>query len=1038
MINMTTIKGLYNSDVPTILENKLVNEALELLDETNSSAIVIVNEYLQPLGILTQRDITKYAGKWDEIIFSPVSAVMSTPLSTIGEEDDFRDAYMQMTENAFRHLVVVKDDLSLAGLLDEGDFLRHLAPEQLLAVKEVHLVMSKNVTTVEETQSVAETINIMTMQKISSIVVVSDKKPLGVFTERDSIRLARLGDKNLSSVISKHMSSPVKTITENHSVMDAEHILKNENIRHLVVVNNEGELSGIISQHDLVKGISGIYVEMLRDTIRKQADILYETFNRLEEHSVLNNILNSFSDRLIIACDTHNVIEFTNASLFQSLYAVPYEGEVLDERLACFDKTISDSILSGEVTTIQNKSTTVLDSQAKEHFFKTSYVPIYSDEKILQGFLFTAENITSEILTNSELKETKDLLEEQNVLLKKREEQLLQAQEIAKIGSWSLDVNTLQAEWSDQIRNILDIGLDVEVGPKFLSNLVDPKERPKLESSLMGAVKYGKPHHMEYKITRPTDNQVRWVECQGVRLYDEEGIPTKVVGTFQDITEKKELELQITETGTLFKAIFDQAAVGVAQIDSNTGRFIKVNQTYADILGLSIEEMLKIDFMKVSHPDELEEDLTNMQAMKNKEIDTFSMRKRYYKSDGGTVWINLHVSPLHWKNGKLQSHIAIVEDVTKEHEALESERKLLNLIDSSSNEFYVFDKDTLLFSYANTGALNNLQYNLEELQKLRVYDLKLQYTADVFKKTIEPLIKKKVSQLIFETAHMRKDGTTYPVEVNLQLLNTSEEKEDFLAVVIDITNRHKIEAKLQEQEEMMIVQSRQAAMGEMINMIAHQWRQPLSVLSMTANNILLDIQTNKLNEIRTEEDLLYINEQIQYMSTTIEDFRNFFKHSKALEKDTVSNIIQDVLSIIGPALDSNGIDLKLECEPSISITTYKSELKQVMINILSNAKDALIDTFKDKKISIKVEAEKEKVTFFFTNNGPQIAPKTLMTIFEPYFTTKELSGGSGLGLYMSKAIVEKHMQGKISAKNVNNGVEFCICVPKVLESVYSE
>lgn len=284
-----------------------------------------------------------------------------------------------------------------------------------------------------------------------------------------------------------------------------------------------------------------------------------------------------------------------------------------------------------------------------------------------------------------------------------------------------------------------------------------------------------------------------------------------------------------------------------------------------------------------------------------------------------------------------------------------------------------------------------------------------------------------------EIRNKHKDGEIYFASLDINVIkNIYGLVDHYVALFTDITEREKNRQKLLDQEELMIVQSRQAAMGEMINMIAHQWRQPLSIVSMSANTLMLDIEMQELNEDTLKEELDGINGQVQYMSQTIDDFRNFFKSSKTLEKDQIENIINKLFSIIGPALKDNDITVEIKCDASLTIETYQSELSQVIINILSNAKDALKQIATDRMISMEVKEVDEKIIFIITNNGPEIPKNILTNIFEPYFTTKEVYCGTGLGLYMSKSIIEKHMHGTIVVANKDNGVEFVITVPKIL------
>jgi len=1034
-MNINTIKELYDKNTPSMQTVQLVREALELFDSSRSSAIVIIDDNKHPKGILTERDITKYAGHWDEIIELSVGEVMTSPVTTINQEHDFRDAYMQMSENGFRHLMVVKEDGTLAGILDEGHFLRHLTPEQLLAVKEVKLVMSKNVTTVETTQSVADTIKIMTEAKISSIIIVRDKKPLGILTERDTVRLARHGDASLEAPITEYMTAPLKTIHEESSVIDAEHILTHEHIRHLIVVDEKGELSGIVSQHDLVKGISGIYVEMLRDTILKQSNLLHKTYNQLEKQSVLNNIFDSFSDRLIIACDINGLIKFTNADICQCLDTVLQKGNKLDESVQCFNSSISDAVLNGDVTSTVHAEPVVYDEKEEKHYFKTSYAPIYSQKKLLQGFLFTAEDVTSE-------KQSVIEREEQNLLLKEKEQQLLQAQKLGKIGSWKFDIVKNKLDWSDEIFNIFEMDISkFRASYEAFLDTIHPEDRDEVNQAYIESLQNRLPYSITHRLLMK-DGSIKWVTENCTTTFDENKNPLESTGTVQDITQEKKTKILLEEQNLLLqkkeKQLLQYSHIVSATTDlvvfiDKEYKFIAVNDAY-----LSYHKTTREEVVNVSVADVIGQ--ANFYAMKphlDKAFEglEFTLElNAFVDSEGNKRYEEIRFYPYKNGNGETEAIVLNIRDNTEKQIALQNEKKLLDLVDSSSNEIYVFDKESLRFTYANYGALSNLQYTLQELQTMYIYDIKPEYPKETFIDFIQPLLQKEVSKLIFETHHLRKDKTTYPIEVNLQLLKTIDGNEEFLAIITDITERKRVEKQLKQQEEMMIIQSRQAAMGEMISMIAHQWRQPLSVVSMMVNNLLLDIDMDTFDTVVAKEDFAEINAQLQYMSATIDDFRNFFKPSKEVEQDSALNILQDIMKIIGPSLDSNSIRTEIECDSMLMLQTYKSELKQVIINILSNAKDALKNRqVENKMIKISAKAENENIVFSIFNNGPKIDSELLDRIFEPYFTTKEILGGTGIGLYMSKSIIEKHMHGNIEAKNINKGVAFTITVPKVLE-----
>jgi signal transduction histidine kinase len=230
--------------------------------------------------------------------------------------------------------------------------------------------------------------------------------------------------------------------------------------------------------------------------------------------------------------------------------------------------------------------------------------------------------------------------------------------------------------------------------------------------------------------------------------------------------------------------------------------------------------------------------------------------------------------------------------------------------------------------------------------------------------------------------------------------------------------------KNKQQEEIMIAQSRHAAMGEMISMIAHQWRQPISIIAMNAGNMLVDIELEMIDTDSFKNDTQNIINQTEELSKTIDDFKNFFKPNKMMEEILVSSILDDAISVVGKSLQNNGIDLILDIDKTIKITTYSRELMQVIINIIKNSKDVLTkeNTSGKKFISLKTYEQDKDIIIKICDNGGGVKDEIKNKIFEPYFTTKEVHNGTGLGLYMSKIIIEKHLKGIIEAYNYENGL----------------
>ena len=236
--------------------------------------------------------------------------------------------------------------------------------------------------------------------------------------------------------------------------------------------------------------------------------------------------------------------------------------------------------------------------------------------------------------------------------------------------------------------------------------------------------------------------------------------------------------------------------------------------------------------------------------------------------------------------------------------------------------------------------------------------------------------------------------------------------------------------KNRQKEDFMLQQSRLAQMGEMLSMIAHQWRQPLNNLSVINQTLFLKYKRGKLDDNAMTNFKKDSDNQIQQMSTTIDDFRNFFKPDKEAKSISVSNILNNILDLTQPMLVKFNIKIYTDIKKDVFIDAHQNEFGQVILNIINNAKDALVENnIKNKEIHIKLQETNEQVTISIEDNAGGIPEEILKKIFDPYFSTKS-KNGTGLGLYMSKLIIEDHMRGKLEASNTNNGAIFHITLTK--------
>ncbi|RXK04193.1 transporter substrate-binding domain-containing protein [Halarcobacter bivalviorum] len=353
---------------------------------------------------------------------------------------------------------------------------------------------------------------------------------------------------------------------------------------------------------------------------------------------------------------------------------------------------------------------------------------------------------------------------------------------------------------------------------------------------------------------------------------------------------------------------------------------------------------------------------------------------------------------------------------------------------------YDIKKDELFWS--------NEHFKIFELSADEVkpsVELFLSYVHEEDKKLIKNHIKKLFSfrsKLINEFRIVLKNNTIKYLQISSKITKVDEKSDPVLIVgtVLDITKIKKLEQEKRERDTILAQQSKMAAMGEMLENIAHQWRQPLSVISTASTGMQLTLEIeNKISKELVLDNIQTINEHAQYLSKTIDDFRNFFNPNKEKTTFQIDSCINKSLYLITSKINSSKIELIKEMEDT-TISTLESELTQVLLNIFNNAIDALNQKKIENKL-IFIEAKKQNDNIFISikDNAGGVPKEIRNRIFEPYFTTKHKSQGTGIGLYMSSQIITKHLNGSIKLENeeftfdnkIYKGANFKIIFPLV-------
>lgn len=258
-------------------------------------------------------------------------------------------------------------------------------------------------------------------------------------------------------------------------------------------------------------------------------------------------------------------------------------------------------------------------------------------------------------------------------------------------------------------------------------------------------------------------------------------------------------------------------------------------------------------------------------------------------------------------------------------------------------------------------------------------------------------------------------------------MQNAELQATYYELEVETAARHRTMDELRVKEQLLIQQSRMAAMGEMLGNIAHQWRQPLNVLGVKIQELGISFKYGKLSKELLDTNISMAMEVLQHLSQTITVFQNFTVPDKEKSLFRVGQVIADTVQIIDENLKKEGITLNVNSTGDPRINGYPNEYSQVLMSLILNAKDALLEyNTANPCITVHTWSENDRAVVTIADNGGGIKEKIMDKIFDPYFTTKDLGKGTGVGLFLSKTIIEKNMGGRLTMRNIESGSEFRI------------
>ena len=362
------------------------------------------------------------------------------------------------------------------------------------------------------------------------------------------------------------------------------------------------------------------------------------------------------------------------------------------------------------------------------------------------------------------------------------------------------------------------------------------------------------------------------------------------------------------------------------------------------------------------------------------------------------------------------------------------------------------------FTWVNEKFCEIYGYSAEELigQSPRMLYCSDEDWEKTTKKIEDQFSKNEIAN--FEARECKKDGNTVDVQLSMTLLNA----DNFVVVVQDITEKKKqkqeilqqkellkelnknLQSKVQQQvkeiqekEHALLAQQRLAQMGEMLQMIAHQWRQPLTTLNLDVEQIRFEMYLGDINEEWIENQVDIIVKKIKGLSQTINDFKNYFSPSKRAENFSLKKLVDNTLHVVDHDINHYSINVTTQIPSDLHITSFRGELGQALLVIFHNAKDEYAKNKPDERLlHIEVTQEDSNVKLTICDTAGGIPEDVMPKIWDPYFTTKEELNGSGIGLYMVKMMIEKSLDGKVQAYNNDKGACFEITLPMEVMSLH--
>ena len=492
----------------------------------------------------------------------------------------------------------------------------------------------------------------------------------------------------------------------------------------------------------------------------------------------------------------------------------------------------------------------------------------------------------------------------------------------------------------------------------------------------------------------------------------------------------------LIEKNIIYDDLFDNTYVAVLVVDINRN-ILLVNRRFCELFDYEENELIGENVEKL-HIDKTHFKKFGEIAFKhviNKK--PMSVNFQFKRKDGTIFWAKISGDPLKRKEHVLWTIVDITENYAYQ-EKLQEQTKLLETVINETPYPIVLKDFNAKFVLVNNATAKLYSSTPEDMIGKDDGDfIPDKDMADFFRRNVQEIMREGKTKIVYEDSiDVQTNEIRNYMSIKKPFKNNNGE--DFILVLAnDITELNKKNEELSKKEKLLFQQSKMAAMGEMIANIAHQWRQPLSMISASSTGLQLQKELGVLDDKTLDDTLGNINSYSQYLSNTIEDFKNFFKKDSTLLNFSIKEAVEETINLVKMRINEYEIDIIKEFNID-TLYSYKNEFIQVLMNILNNSIDALKEKEDNRLIFIESSLDyEENIIIKIKDNAGGVDSKIIDKIFDPYFTTKHQSQGTGIGLYMSEEIVVKHLNGELYVENSNytydnknyTGAQFIIKIP---------